>query len=301
MAPEVLKGKYTKQADVWSIGVIAYMLLSSQMPFYGRKRRHIVEQIMKGEFQFKGRRWKRVSAQSREFIRDLLVVDPEERLDAESALRASWLNKRFNATLRNPYEEELESAKQSILNFKDYNKLKKVALMVIAHKSTSDEIGILRKIFEKYDTQRDGYLDPSEFQAAIADCGFSPEHSLEIFDAVVRASQGIIVRWSPVARMSLFDWQQSLMQQLFLSLLVFFFSLVCQHQTFCSDRIWTERGRLNIQNFWLRRLKRREPLAKKGWRKLLIASMPTTRVLYRLRISKNCWATTFRRRKLMPL
>jgi serine/threonine protein kinase len=48
MAPEVLKGKYTKQADLWSIGVIAYMLMSSQMPFYGRKRSDIVEQIMEG-------------------------------------------------------------------------------------------------------------------------------------------------------------------------------------------------------------------------------------------------------------
>jgi len=46
MSLEVLKGSYTKQADVWSVGVIAYMLLSSQMPFYGRKRQHIVEQVL---------------------------------------------------------------------------------------------------------------------------------------------------------------------------------------------------------------------------------------------------------------
>lgn len=38
MAPEVLKGNYTEAADLWSVGVIAYMLLSSQMPFYGKKR-----------------------------------------------------------------------------------------------------------------------------------------------------------------------------------------------------------------------------------------------------------------------
>jgi serine/threonine protein kinase len=48
MAPEVLKGKYTKQADLWSVGVIAYMLMSSQMPFYGRARSDIVDQIMIG-------------------------------------------------------------------------------------------------------------------------------------------------------------------------------------------------------------------------------------------------------------
>jgi calcium-dependent protein kinase len=48
MAPEVLTGRYTKQADLWSVGVIAYMLMSSQMPFYGRKRQDIVDQIMAG-------------------------------------------------------------------------------------------------------------------------------------------------------------------------------------------------------------------------------------------------------------
>lgn len=48
MAPEVLIGKYTKQADLWSVGVIAYMLMSSQMPFYGRTRGDIVAQIMEG-------------------------------------------------------------------------------------------------------------------------------------------------------------------------------------------------------------------------------------------------------------
>jgi serine/threonine protein kinase len=48
MAPEVLKGRYSKNADLWSIGVIAYMLMSSQMPFYGRSRKQIIEQILRG-------------------------------------------------------------------------------------------------------------------------------------------------------------------------------------------------------------------------------------------------------------
>jgi len=48
MAPEVLAGRYSKQADLWSVGVISYMLMSSQMPFYGRKRSQIIEKIEKG-------------------------------------------------------------------------------------------------------------------------------------------------------------------------------------------------------------------------------------------------------------
>lgn len=185
MAPEVLKGKYSMQADLWSIGVIAYMLLSSQMPFYGRKRRHIVEQIMVGKFEFKGRRWKRLTEQSKEFVRDLLVVDPEERLTAEEACAASWLNKRYSATVRNPLIEEEQSAKGSLLKYSKYSKLKKVALMVVAHKSTTDEIGILRKVFQKYDTRRDGQLSFEEFKAAMKDAGFSEEQYRQIFDSVV--------------------------------------------------------------------------------------------------------------------
>jgi calcium-dependent protein kinase len=146
MAPEVLKGKYTTSADLWSTGVIAYMLLSSQMPFFGRTRQHIVEQIIKGTYEFKGRRWKKLSEQSKAFVQDLLVVDPHDRLTADDALSAPWSNRRFSASVRNPQAEEIETAQQCLLKFAGYSKLKRVALMVIAHKSTVTEIGFLRKI-----------------------------------------------------------------------------------------------------------------------------------------------------------
>ncbi|KAL7568560.1 hypothetical protein ACA910_002672 [Epithemia clementina (nom. ined.)] len=184
MAPEVLKGSYSKQADLWSVGVITFMLLSSQMPFYGRKRRHIVEQIMKGSYEMRGRRWKRVSPQAKAFVQDLLCVDPEERATAEVALSASWLNRRFTVTVRNPYQEELESANQSILAYSKYKKLKKIALMICAHKSTTTEIGILRKVFQGYDTERNGILSYDEFKSALKDAGYSEEEYRTMFDAV---------------------------------------------------------------------------------------------------------------------
>lgn len=126
MAPEVLKGNYTEKADIWSIGVIAYMLLSSQMPFYGRKRRHIVEQILDCQFNFRGRRWKRISAQAKSFVEDLLIFDPDERCTAQEAQSATWLNRRFAATTRAPHIEEENMARHAMLRYSGYTKLKKM-------------------------------------------------------------------------------------------------------------------------------------------------------------------------------
>lgn len=184
MAPEVLQGSYTKSADLWSIGVIAYMLVSSQMPFYGRVRAHIVEQILSGRYQYRGRRWKRISKQAKAFIDDLLVLDPNDRATPEEAMSSTWLNRRHGATVRNPHVEEMIMAKRSLMKFAKYSKLRKVALMVVAHKSTSAEIGILRKIYQKYDTKGDGQLSYDEFKAAVSDIGMDDRECQEIFDAV---------------------------------------------------------------------------------------------------------------------
>lgn len=183
MSPEVLAGSYTMQADLWSVGVIAYMLLSSQMPFYGRKRSQIIDQITNGNYSFRGRRWKKISPAAKEFVRSLLVVDPDDRATADEAFRASWLNRRHSATVRNPHSDEYNNAAKSLANYSNYSKLKKVALMVIAHKSTTDEIGILRKVFMQYDVDKNGVLSYEEFKKAFDAAGYSEEECERMFDA----------------------------------------------------------------------------------------------------------------------
>lgn len=191
MAPEVLKGTYTSQADLWSVGVIAYMLLSSQMPFYGRKRSHIVEQIMSCEYDFKGRRWKRVSSQAKSFVEDMLVADPEDRATAREAQQSMWLNKRFSATARAPTLDEFDTTAESMQKYAGYSHLKKLALMVIAHKSTSAEIGVLRKIFQRYDTQKDGTIGLPQFREALSKYGYPDEEVAQMFEAVDIDGSGI--------------------------------------------------------------------------------------------------------------
>lgn len=113
-------------------------------------------------------------------------MEPDERPTAEEALAHSWLSRRTFATVRNPLAEELEAVRYAMVRYAGYPMLKKVALMVIAHKSTVDEIGMLRKIFYKYDTAGNGQLSYQEFRAAVADARFTDQECSRIFKALVR-------------------------------------------------------------------------------------------------------------------
>lgn len=81
-------------------------------------------------YDFNGRRWKRVSNQAKAFVEDLLVEDPDERLTAEEAAGSSWLNRRFAATVRGPTEEEMENTTSSLTSYANYTKLKKLVRTV---------------------------------------------------------------------------------------------------------------------------------------------------------------------------
>lgn len=144
-----------------------------------------MEQILECRYDFAGRRWKRVSKQAKAFVEDLLVENPDERLTAEQASGCSWLNRRFAATVRGPTDEEMESTKSSLTSYVNYHKLKKLALMVVAHKSTSEEIGILRKVFERYDKSRNGTISQDEFKVALESYGYSDEEVARMFDGLV--------------------------------------------------------------------------------------------------------------------
>jgi calcium-dependent protein kinase len=194
MAPQVLEGVYTSQADLWSIGVIAFMLLSSQMPFYGKKRRHVFEKIMQCRYRFAGARWDTCSEESKDFVRKLLVKDPNERLTAEQALRHPWFKLDYElvqskSTVTCALEK---SAHGSLERYANYSKLKRLALMVVAHKSTTDEIGHLRELFEQYDTERDGTVNLDEFKKSLRSIGKHDSDIERIFKAIDLDGSGLI-------------------------------------------------------------------------------------------------------------
>jgi calcium-dependent protein kinase len=183
MAPEVLMGDYDQKVDLWSIGVIAFMLLSSSLPFYGKTRKHVIRGIMTGKFAFKGRRWTKVSDVAMSFVEQLLVLDPENRPSAEEALKMSWFQAAFDET-RLASEVELDQVQATMQVFAEYGRLKKLALLVIAYKSTDDEIGFLRKVFRKFDNFKNGEISLEEFKIALVDYKYTQEELEKLFAAL---------------------------------------------------------------------------------------------------------------------
>lgn len=92
VAPEVLAQKpYGKSVDVWSIGVISYILLCGYPPFYDENDANLFAQILKGEFEFDSPYWDDISDPAKEFIRQLMCVDVEKRLTCDESLKHAWI------------------------------------------------------------------------------------------------------------------------------------------------------------------------------------------------------------------
>jgi len=91
MSPELLRGKYDKSTDIWSIGVVAYVLLSGYPPFNGNSDSEINDATRRGKLNFGGTRWLNKSDDAMDFIKCVLRRDPQKRFTAKEALSHPWI------------------------------------------------------------------------------------------------------------------------------------------------------------------------------------------------------------------
>ncbi|XP_018362585.1 PREDICTED: calcium/calmodulin-dependent protein kinase type 1-like isoform X1 [Trachymyrmex cornetzi] len=111
VAPEVLAQKpYGKAVDVWSIGVISYILLCGYPPFYDENDANLFAQILRGEFEFDSPYWDDISASAKDFIGKLMCVNVEERYTCKQALAHPWIsgNAASNKNIHGTVSEQLK-------------------------------------------------------------------------------------------------------------------------------------------------------------------------------------------------
>jgi calcium-dependent protein kinase len=164
VAPEILAGKYTEKCDIWSAGVILYILLSGEPPFNGPSDRIIYSKIKKMDYSFPDEKWKTISSEAKDLISKMLSPEAQ-RLSASQTLEHPWFNlvKDKKISL-----EKLNIGKDNF--FKEYNEsnqLKKIVLLCIASKLEENEINDLKKLFMAFDKDNNGQIDFKEFEQAL--------------------------------------------------------------------------------------------------------------------------------------
>mmetsp|Transcript_17257 Transcript_17257/g.49899 ORF Transcript_17257/g.49899 Transcript_17257/m.49899 type:complete len:703 (+) Transcript_17257:129-2237(+) len=92
VAPEILKNiPHDQSADLWSVGVVVYILLVGYPPFMKDTQAELFQQIRTGAWEFLEEDWEDISPEAQELVRNLLVVDPEQRWTVDQALKSSWI------------------------------------------------------------------------------------------------------------------------------------------------------------------------------------------------------------------
>lgn len=153
-SPEVLARKYTSQCDLWSMGVICYMLLLGRPPFRGSNNVKIAKAILHGEYPRDGH-WELLTEDARDFLTGLLHKDPGLRFDAAGALSHRWIT---GAHCTSPPREIGADVLRSLRGFAQGSHLRRAALTALAYSLTSKELQDLEQTFLDFDTTGRGTI-----------------------------------------------------------------------------------------------------------------------------------------------
>jgi calcium-dependent protein kinase len=171
IAPEVLKKDYNNKCDIWSCGVIMYVLLSGSPPFDGPDDQAIMDKVKTGKFSFNGKEWSAISPEAKNLIKLMLTYDPKERIAAEETLRNPWITKfSVNRNIANPIlfgnKDDIKRPFENLRKFNAKQKLQQATIaFLVHHVSSSDMVKDLRNIFKDLDENGDGTLSYDEIKS----------------------------------------------------------------------------------------------------------------------------------------
>ena len=122
IAPEVLSECYDEKCDIWSCGVILYILLCGYPPFNGETDNDIMASVKKGQYDFPVEEWSGISKEAKDLVTNMLKFDPKNRFSAKDCLSHTWIKK-------------YDQLSNSIISENAINKMKKfkVNLFIIYH------------------------------------------------------------------------------------------------------------------------------------------------------------------------
>ncbi|CAH2036248.1 unnamed protein product [Thlaspi arvense] len=164
VAPEVLHRSYTTEADVWSIGVIAYILLCGSRPFWARTESGIFRAVLKADPSFDEAPWPFLSSEAKDFVKRLLYKDPRRRMSASQALMHPWI-RGYNTDMNIPFDILIFRQIKAYLRS---SSLRKAALRALSKTLITDEIIYLKTQFSLLSPNKDGLITLENIRLALS-------------------------------------------------------------------------------------------------------------------------------------
>ena len=160
IAPEVIKHNYDYKCDIWSCGVIFYILLSGFPPFNGEGDEEIMECVSRGKYSFKHKEFENISKEAKDLIDKMLTYKPKNRATAEECLNHPFFKILGNSESNQDLDRQVLS---NLKNFSIKNKMQQAVFFFLVNNTiTSKEKDELSKTFKQLDTNHDGVLDRQE-------------------------------------------------------------------------------------------------------------------------------------------
>lgn len=187
VSPEVLSGNYDEKCDIWSSGVILYILLCGDPPFNGPNDNEIYRKIKQKKFAYTNPIWKNISDQAKDLI-NLMLSDPSTRPTAEQVYQSSWVQELA------PQSNEAV-LKLNTTNLKQYantNKLKKAVISFICTRIKDEDLSSLKEIFLAMDKNGDGHLTLEELKEGMGKAGLDTQCIEELFKKMDTDGSGLI-------------------------------------------------------------------------------------------------------------
>ena len=188
ISPEILQGKYDEKCDIWSAGVILYIIICGYPCFNGEDDDEIFAAIQKGKIQFPSPEWDDISEDAKNLIKKM-CCPPEKRLTAEQVLQEVWV--KDNAP-NSSKQVAIPLKKDGFIAYANSNKLRKAVLTYIASRLSEDEIKKIKEMFQRIDVDNDGKLSLEEMKKVFSKGDIKIEFNEEIFNQIDTDKSGSI-------------------------------------------------------------------------------------------------------------
>ncbi|KAM3142956.1 hypothetical protein pb186bvf_005019 [Paramecium bursaria] len=162
-APEMLKGAYNIEADIWAAGVLMYFLMSGIFPFQGQRQLQLKKEILRGVYSLETPEWAKISSGTKQVIRGVLTYKVLDRFTAKDALETPVFKR-----IRYNNRANMKAALDNMKKFQQTQALSDaIAIQIVNFTITDDERKRLQKIFNELDENNDGKLSIDEIHKVI--------------------------------------------------------------------------------------------------------------------------------------